>query len=121
MLNVFKIQIYHKTEFSQSTTVVKFAWNLKVGRVAENKPFLCHQCGRGFGRQEHVSRHAKICGQKKTRIKQALFKPNANPFDKVSSNFDFIINKTFNLFYTTCSYWLECVVWSELFFLQIQV
>ncbi len=29
----------------------------------EHKPYLCHQCGRGFGRQEHVSRHAKICGQ----------------------------------------------------------
>jgi hypothetical protein len=55
-----------------------------INFFSEHKPFLCHQCGRGFGRQEHVSRHAKICGQKKTRIKQALFKPNANPFDKVN-------------------------------------
>ena len=37
-----------------------------------DKPFLCHQCGRGFGRQEHVTRHQKICGKRKNKSRMRL-------------------------------------------------
>ena len=35
-----------------------------VHRPEEHKPYLCHQCGKGFARQEQVNRHAKMCGLK---------------------------------------------------------
>ena len=35
-----------------------------VHRPEENKPYLCHQCGKGFARQEQVNRHSKMCGLK---------------------------------------------------------
>ena len=35
-----------------------------VHRPEEHKPYLCHQCGKGFARQEQVNRHSKMCGLK---------------------------------------------------------
>ena len=46
------------------------------------KPFHCPQCGKGFGRQEHVSRHAKICGKiTKKRSKHIVKKEGRMPRD----------------------------------------
>ena len=62
-----------------------FARQEQVNRHAKMcglKPFTCPLCGKGFGRQEHVSRHTKICGKiTKKKLKSSLKKDNRIPRD----------------------------------------